>query len=350
MKKINERIIGLLVICCTFAATAANGATQYVITDILPTNARAGIAFGISDTGYVVGGFASTFADSGQAFIWDNSRGFRPLSTQGTAFNVAFAVNDQGIVVGQYHDSFGNPHACMWDIDGNKHDLPGQCGAAIAINNNGLAVGSGYIWDVNSNNPSMVATISGDSCGINDLGQVVGGRNSKAFVRDTDGTIHNLGGDSTDESRANSINNFGQAVGFYDPIYGSDDTPCLWDSNGNRQDIGVLNGDYRGSARGINDAGTVVGSSSNYSYSNHAFVWTKTDGIQMLSGLGGAGTNAIDINSSGIIVGDATSRSQRAVIWTPVPEPSSVFILIVGLGGTLGTVRRRWLLSKTTPK
>lgn len=350
MRSINV-LMKMLVICCVLAATPIMATTQYVARDILPTDAYAGMALGVSNSGFVVGTYKNSIYDTGQAFIWNAQRGFRTLSVPGTAFDVAFAVNDQGIAVGQYHDAYNNSYACVWDADGNFHDLGLSPGVILAVNNNGRAVGGGYIWDLNGN-PSLVASFCGDSWGINDSGQIVGtssfyGTDRTAFVRETDGTMRALESNSTYESRAAAINNLGQAVGFY-----QGGLPSFWDSNGNRSAIDVLAGDYGGWARDINDAGVVVGASWSYT-TKHAFVWTQDDGLQILSGLGGNNTYATGINSSGLIVGYASlaSAPDRAVIWTPVPEPSSLGSLVMtGILGVLSIGRRRCKVQSKAPR
>jgi uncharacterized membrane protein len=315
------------------AAITQARATQYVVTPINPDGAYGAIALGISNSGYVVGTWSSVAAKAGDAFIWDAIGGFRTLSPSTaprTQFYVAFAVNDQGIAVGQYHDVANQSYACYWDAGGNFHDLATSPGGVGDINNSGLAVGN-YIWDLNGT-PSIVSTVPFNPCAINDQGQVVGDNSQyAAVVRDADGAMHTIDGDSSHNARGWDINNPGEIAGSYAGA------PCMWDSNGNRQSIDLLNGDYFGLARGINDAGTVVGESD-----NTAFVWTQADGTQALPGLGGIMSYACSINSSGVIAGYATdSTGKRAVIWTPVPEPSSFPTILLAIGSIAGVIRAK---------
>lgn len=332
-------LFALIVIVFAFAASITVGATQYAVTPISPVGAYSAQAYGVSNSGYVVGSWKRSASDSSQAFIWDTSHGFRSLSVPiGTYTLVAFAVNDQGVAVGQYCDSlYAAPYSCYWDAGGNFHSLDSSSyNYAVGINNAGLAVAGKNVWDLNGT-PTMVATLPFTARAINDLGQVVESDGS-VFVRNADGTVRTVVDSQNTYALAWGINNLGATAGS------KNGTPTMWDSAGPHA-ISTLIGDPEGCALGINDIGTVVGYCDAYPAApHHAFVWTVADGTKALPGLGGTETYAYGINQSGMIVGSASvgtglSPSPRAVIWTPVPEPSSIVALLLGVGGLVGVVR-----------
>jgi uncharacterized membrane protein len=84
--------------------------------------------------------------------------------------------------------------------------------------------------------------------------------------------------------------------------------------------------------QGINNSGQIVGYTVSL-YMNTAFIWDPTNG---LANMGPANENckAVGINDLGQVVGtvdDPVLSINRAVIWTPVPEPGSVAALGFGL-------------------
>lgn len=76
-------------------------------------------------------------------------------------------------------------------------------------------------------------------------------------------------------------------------------------------DLGVLPGHSRGIAHGVNDAGAVVGVSSQSNGSgSRAFRWIEGGGMQNLGTLPrGSASVAYDINASGAVVGYATTQT-----------------------------------------
>lgn len=160
---------------------------------------------------------------------------------------------------------------------------------------------------------------------INDKGQVVGRMDTvspypHAFIWEN-GVLTDLGalhGDSG--SIARGINNAGQVVG-YSWHNATDDHPraFLW-QNGVMKDIGNLGKDLETYAYGINNFSQIAGSSYFNDSSYHPFRW-QLDSMLDLGSLGGSNTlgEATAINDAGQIVGYShigTSTDVRPFIWT----------------------------------
>lgn len=136
--------------------------------------------------------------------------------------------------------------------------------------------------------------------GINDLGQVVGNADAAsgrhAFVWQN-GIMTDLDPQGT-QSVANAINDHGQAVGI-SRIDGHS-RAYLW-QNGTATDLGVLAGNTA-DARGINNNGDIVGTSSTGGDWSHAFIYRSGQMTDL-----GAGalsySQAVGINEKGEIAG-----------------------------------------------
>jgi len=352
---------------CLFASIVLLGtmvlsaeATQYRIRTL---GAMAGNGYsratGINSSGVVVGFSSTTYAPKGgKACYWD-STGVHSLGTSLSGAN-KIAINDQGDIAGgvyvwrggvrytlpQLLPSYGkntftdinsagdvagyslfdypattNTHACLWDGDG-LHDI----GVAIT----GMANSTAY--------------------GINDLGQIVGCSDNNAPERGyvwQEGTacfLNPLQGYYA--SCAYEINNSSAIVG-YSRKTGNEGwesynhyQACVW-RNGQVVDLGVSG--QCTMARDINSSGVVVGYAFNYPtpFIYDAVVW-ENDVATTLPDLGGLYCVAQAINDSGWIVGEASDSNNLhyAVVWEPVPEPSSLLAVVCGLGGILWRQRR----------
>ena len=124
-------------------------------------------------------------------------------------------------------------------------------------------------------------------------------------------------------SRPTAINSSGQIVGSFTA---GDATHAFLYSGARFVDLGTLGGTY-GIARGINDAGAVVGASSDVAGNTHAFVYangTMTD----IGTLGGNNSSAAAINNKGQVAGVADG-----------PDGSYAFLYSPGTGMlNLGTL------------
>jgi len=125
------------------------------VVEITPPGGGASLAYGINNSGCVVG--TAAFADIGvHAFLWDRSSGMKDLGTLGGRRSEALAVNDAIEVVGRAETPEGEWRAFFWDEATGMVplDTPGTSSTAYSINNTGQVLGAfwengrsyGFLW------------------------------------------------------------------------------------------------------------------------------------------------------------------------------------------------------------
>ena len=145
-----------------------------------------------------------------------------------------------------------------------------------------------------------------------------------------------LPGGENAPSNARAVNNLGQVVGRSGVAGGSH--AFLWTSSGGTIDLGVIGSSVSiapsAVGNGINNTGTVVGSSSTTTSNGHAFRWTAGGGMEDLGTLGGPTSIANDVNDAGMVVGSSATAggAVHAFVWTAAG--GMVDIGTPGLGGT----------------
>jgi len=222
------------------------------------------------------------------------------------------------------------------------------------INNKGQIVGSGssdssvqraILWQNGTTIDLLPDVGSSFATGINDRGQVVGGTLAGAYVWGKGvvtnlSAIGNIPGQNATAGAAYDINNKGQVVGRSSTPAGQHAT--LWD-HGQVVDLGTLTaGAVDSTALAINERSQVVG----YSFevgAQRAFIWQ--DGLMVnLNDLisPSAGFSLVypdDINDRGQIIVEADNG--HSYLLTPVPEPGTYALMLLGLMSVAIVVHRR---------
>lgn len=210
---------------------------------------------GINNSGYVVG-FSTVNVNPDpptHAFFSAPGTSLVNLGTLGGKNSYGFGINDNGQVVGMSNTASGDTHAFLY------------------------TAWSGMV-DLNVFLPPNVSYTLTSAAGTNDADQITGSadirtpRVTKPFVYTPDKGVliidtPGLFADGT------GINNYGEVSGFVVTSSG-DARAFLYSPESNLTLLGVLHGAPESIARGLNNAGQVVGDSG-----GRAFLYTRSEGI-----------------------------------------------------------------------
>jgi probable HAF family extracellular repeat protein len=267
------------------------------------------VATDVNNQGVVVGW--QDLADGRHAFRW--SRGQVTDLGPGRAE----AVNDTGVVVGEREG-----RATRWDPDGTPHDLgAGQYSAASDINDRGTVVGwfyveghgRGFVLEPGAEAPEALppspATLwVGDFPeAINSRGTIVGmfidDFNPRAIVWRAGTHEPEVLPETAPTSIAQGINERGTIVGTTNDVDGSYKA-VIWRA-GDHQQVEVGEPGSSSLGRGINARGQVVG--VQYT-TGRAYRWDPASGTTtILPDLGDGYAEATAINDGGVAVGSSSA-------------------------------------------
>ncbi len=354
----------------------------------------------------------------GRVFLWSARDGMRDLGNLGANAGAQIwptAINDLGQVAGTSRVLAGGIVPFIWTEEAGIQELatPGGSAGDVTINNLGQVTGYStvangeqhvFLYTIGEGIMQDLGTLGGQRAhvnAINDLGQIVGrsdtpsGENH-AFIWTEKDDMVDLGTFGGSTSNATGINDLGQVVGYSQTATG-ELRAFLWTELGGMEDLGTLGGSHphpRGinnqgeivamvkvaddfhavlrDANGtlttlwnagpypttlmLNDLGQVAGSYRPTVYTSGARLWTRTDGVQELGGLGGILTYTEGIGNRGLVVGgskDATGLTHAAV-WQvtagPTTPQEAIEIIVAEIqslvdSGTLSAGRAEALLS-----
>ncbi len=303
---------------------------RYVVTDLGTLGGGYSFAYGLSDSGMVSGGAATsnqTDFVSQTGFVWKNGQ----LNSTGTlggsacpgCSSEAGGPNAVGVSPlfsetatadpnGEDFCGFGTHRQCLgavWMTGTLKPLLPlpgGNNSQAYWMNGPGQAVGFSETGVVDP------------SCGSTPY-QVL---QYTAAIWNPNGTVRALSplaGDTV--SFAFGINDRGQAVGSsgncvntsLPPLYPNGAHAVLWQPDGTAVNLGDLGGHASNIATTINNLGVVVGNSLSTDGTLHPFMWTSGTGIKDLGAFPGAILTVAGcchtLNDNGEVVGFAIDAS-----------------------------------------
>ena len=334
-----------LVMALALISMPACAMQQYAMTDLGTLGGPESRACGVNSLGQVVG--YSRIGTTSHAFLYTPGAGMVDL-TPDSVLSYAYGINDSGQIVGSVsYTGRPGPHAYLYSAGTGMTDLGtlgGDDSYGYGINSAGQVTGYSAMntgWPVSSpaflytpgGGMASLGTLGGSPAAgkaVNSLGHVVGYSylstgGPHAFLYKPSTGMVDLGIPGS-ISWGEGINDSGKVVG--------------WGSNGGfvwTQGTGAtFPFGWNGKAYAINNAGQVVGGVT------HAFVWTASSGMLDLGTLGGTYSCANAVSSNGYIAGYSwlSDGSIHATLWTPVPEPGSILTLAGGLSGIFFLRRR----------
>jgi probable HAF family extracellular repeat protein len=339
----------LLALLC---ASPARSQVRYNVIDLGTLGGSRSSAMAINNRGQVAG---ESFTADGQshAFLYSGGSMTDLGTLTGTAYgySVAYGINNLGQVVGVSSAANGRhaflySNGTMTDIDtlGNTDSVGREINDHGQITGEIAPVGSQHAFLYQGGVMTNLGAYSSAGRAINNAGVIVGNSMYGHFAKYDNGWV-DLDPDSTIYSDASDINDLEVIVGYYQA--GSSSQHGFVYSNGVRTDLGVLGSGMSG-ATAINNLGQIVGWSPLDTGQHRAVIYEDGSAIDLNSLIdatsGWTLSYAGDINDNGWIVGiGSTSDSiKRGFLLVPVPEPSTIALLLAGAVGLLAYAWRRW--------
>ncbi|MBW4510514.1 MAG: hypothetical protein KME64_28960 [Scytonematopsis contorta HA4267-MV1] len=280
------------------------------------------------------------------------------LSTNANGSVNAASINDFGQIAGRYDTgaTFTNQNATTGVVNANNLVRQGfiwENGTQTAITSTGVKNGQSNFGAANG---ATVTLLTPNVNTISNRGVILGTADEvrqpnplatdRALVWQKDGsnyklTINDFGGI---ESYSLDTNNSNQIVGRN--ILASGYEKTIYIENGVVKELSTFGGDG-GTARGINNKGQIIGyvdsdGALNDTFVNTAVIWEKdAAGKYQLKNLGTFGYDQAtlrDINDAGSIIGSTSSGSGTTATSTPFILRNDEFTALGSLGGKTGSV------------
>lgn len=372
VRPIQQAAALLLLLSCFMGVTHADSVPTYELTQLGSLSEAYSVAYGLNENGMIVGQSLNAATGKIEAVVWSGV-GIQSLGFEG----LARAVNNNGTVVGEtglaVSVQLPNGRAFMWNagVYTDLGDLGGIYAGAYDVNDAGQI--TGFAFTPPGPTPAVqfaqaflyengamtgLGTVSSPTGysrghGINEAGEVAGRASLVDFANsdkhmaswDAAGNISSNPSGVGSYSTAQQINNNGLIVGNgFAP--GSSDRGLVWDA-GVVTVMGTLGGNSS-RALSVNDAGVIVGLSTDSAGAFAAMVSYDGQNLMMLSDLvadmqGWTSLgNAFDVNELGQIVGSGINADGQveAFLLTPVPVPAAAWLFASAVG-LLGWARRR---------
>jgi len=320
-----------------------------------------GLSFGrdINDHGQIVG--CIEVAGGSRAVLWNSYDSAPQWLDRENRRPTARLINNAGLVVGEHEGLPGVINPFLWDAAHGVTDCGGASFGPEALNESGTVVGSTsgsngcnvpVVMD-STGRLTCLEVVAGYDGGyardINDTGCIVGvsftpSAGGRACMWQAGEPVVSIGAFSGKWSEAIAINNAGLVVGCYKNDNGQVGS-FLWSQQGGTTFLPaapLLDDGCPFVPIDINDSGVVLGGGT-INGAHVAITWSQTESFTIV----GEG-DAYAINNAGYIVGTLNesygSNRFQAIVWEPVPEPSSLLALAGGLGclaALRGNKRRR---------
>lgn len=342
------QVLSVALTCLVVLGAVANSAhaqQQYIITDLGNLGYPGTAAYGLNDSGVVVGMSYLSQDGTRHSFKYENGT-LTDLGTLGGSVSYAYAINASGQIVGvsAITGNTGN-HAYLLS-NGSYTDLGtlgGPDSTAYAINASGQIVGSSRVSGGSADRAFLYAnnqlkdlgTLGGlysFAYGINDSGLIVGDstvqsgwNHAFSYANNQMTDLGTLGGSF---STAKAVNNNGQIVGWAATQVGSNATRAFLYSNGTMTPLGNPSDTKWSRALAINNQGQIVGSTSDNGDNPRAFLYSNGTMVDLNTLLpansGWVLTEATGINNNGQIIGQGTfNGSDRAFLMSPFTPPNN---------------------------
>lgn len=309
----------------------------------------------VNSSGIVVGEYQVSGSTCKRAYLWSDATEFTalPQSSLG-CINYASAINDAGVIVGHVYGT-GPRSVLRWTPSGGGWTLEHLAAPA------GFTLSGGGAMDISENGTILAEYLSSDNTyrqllrteegwqllersaaaasptcwingfGVNDAGQAVGTDCNGAvfWASPTAAPVYLPIPAGHGKAVAWDINDAGVVVGKSTNLSTGKRRACRWlpDSSGGftHEDLGDLGGG-ESEARSINRDGRIAGwsSASTAGNSMRAFLWTEGAGMRGLATLQNQNATALAVSNSdfgpvylsGWSVSSAKGSYQRAVRWT----------------------------------